>query len=392
MNRRRLMVGASATAGVTIITGGSSLGWRSFEAGLLPGDHRPFEAWRNFGSMPVHARESLVAAAILASNPHNTQPWTFELLPDAVVVRPVIERNLGSFDPYLREMWIGLGCAVENMVQAGPKLGFRIGEPAVSDDGVGAIRVPLSRVDQGPAPLADALAMRRTNRSPYRAGDVPGEVLDALRRAAGGFDPILTLFRADSAAGAAFARQTLDGTARINADLQMDRDSHAWFRPNARSVAEHRSGVSIPTAGLDPFTTAMGQILPKPDDAQMGAYWLNSTRTQLASAPWIGTIAVVDLHDRAEQVAAGRLWQRLHLELTRLGFAAQPLNQLPELVDRERQLGLPPVTAAALREVEPSGRHVTFAFRLGLATREVPHSARHPLSEVIIPRGSAPAA
>ena len=29
-------------------------------------------------------------------------------------------RNLGSFDPYLRELHIGLGCAIENMVRARP--------------------------------------------------------------------------------------------------------------------------------------------------------------------------------------------------------------------------------------------------------------------------------
>jgi hypothetical protein len=29
-----------------------------------------------------------------------------------------VRRNLGAFDPYLREMHIGLGCALENMTRA----------------------------------------------------------------------------------------------------------------------------------------------------------------------------------------------------------------------------------------------------------------------------------
>jgi nitroreductase len=73
------------------------------------------EGWR------TDAREgplALVRAALLASNPHNTQPWLFKLTPAKVELYAHTARNLGSFDPYLREMHIGLGCALENMLLA----------------------------------------------------------------------------------------------------------------------------------------------------------------------------------------------------------------------------------------------------------------------------------
>ena len=59
----------------------------------------------------------LVRAGILAASPHNTQPWRFRVSPTRVELYADPARSLGAFDPYLREMHIGLGCAVENMTR-----------------------------------------------------------------------------------------------------------------------------------------------------------------------------------------------------------------------------------------------------------------------------------
>ncbi len=61
---------------------------------------------------------ALVAAGILASNPHNTQPWIFRVTDTQIDILADTRRHLGTFDPYLREMHLGLGCAVENMALA----------------------------------------------------------------------------------------------------------------------------------------------------------------------------------------------------------------------------------------------------------------------------------
>lgn len=57
----------------------------------------------------------------------------------------------------------------------------------------------------------------------------------------------------------------------------MSHDGHVWYRANAREVARHRDGASIPTAGLAPFVTMIGQMLPEPDAKTSGSYWLEST-------------------------------------------------------------------------------------------------------------------
>jgi hypothetical protein len=53
-------------------------------------------------------------------------------------------RNLGSFDPYLRQMHIGPGCAIENMMLAAAALGLA-GKVTV-------VEGPLEPIAQAPRP------------------------------------------------------------------------------------------------------------------------------------------------------------------------------------------------------------------------------------------------
>ena len=69
---------------------------------------------------------------------------------------------------------------------------------------------------------------------------------------------------------------------------------------------------------------------------------------------------------------------------TALGLVSQPLNQLPEMIDRDRQLSRAPMFARAATRLtgEPALRP-TFAFRLGHADTPAPESPRRPVSTVI---------
>jgi hypothetical protein len=241
----------------------------------------------------------------------------------------------------------------------------------------------LAPARTAPHPLAPGIAVRRTNRAPYRAEPIAPAALNAIVAAAGDVSGAqLILLSRSEARGAAFADGTLAATRAIVADKAMSADGHAWYRANAREVALHRDGVSIPTAGLSPTIAALGQILPESDAETSGRYWLSSTEGQVTGAAGFGLILVDDLDDRGAQVAAGRLWQRLHLALTLAGLAAQPLNQLPEMVDRDRQLQRAPGWAARLAAIAGPGGHATFAFRFGRPLRQVPQSARRPLQWV----------
>ena len=76
---------------------------------------------RAFAATPL----ALVAAAILAANPHDTQPWLFRIADETIEVLADASRHLGAMDPYLREMHIGLGAAIENLTSPPVQTAFR---------------------------------------------------------------------------------------------------------------------------------------------------------------------------------------------------------------------------------------------------------------------------
>lgn len=385
--RKALSTLFKGTAAVAVV-GAGALGWRLSQTGVPGSGGAPFDPWAAFADLPAGDPLSLVGAAILASNPHNTQPWRFSLGPTQIDMHAVPERHLGAMDPFTREMWLGLGCAVENMVQAAGGKGFVIesltAAPNAGTDQLAA-RLTLGPAAAAPSRLHDAITLRRTNRANYLPdAALPSATLEALASAAARStaDARLLLLPAQDALGQAFAAGTLDATRWITRDPAMGADGHHWYRANPRAVAKHRDGVSLPTAGLPPLITTLGQVMPEPDSEATAGYWIASTQRQLASAPWFGVIAVRDLYDRRQQIEAGRLWQRLHLELAHAGLAAQPMNQMPEVVDREKQLGQPAAMAGTLARFAEPGWSPTFAFRFGQGSRDVPHSPRRALADV----------
>ena len=109
-----------------------------------------------------------------------------------------------------------------------------------------------------------------------------------------------------------------------------------------RQLVRHRQAVgNVRRVGRFGFGHQVGDLgFQLRLDLAGHAAWLNQTRdVQLASAPLTGLIAVSDRYDRKATLAAGRIWQRLHLSATARGLAMQPLNQPIEMIDRERQTG-----------------------------------------------------
>jgi hypothetical protein len=62
----------------------------------------------------------------------------------------------------------------------------------------------------------------------------------------------------------------------------------------------------------------------------------------------VGLLLARDRLDMAVTVKAGCAWQRLHLESTAAGLAAQPLNQPFECIDRDAMLGSAGIVTSAL--------------------------------------------
>jgi hypothetical protein len=195
---------------------------------------------------------------------------------------------------------------------------------------------------------------------------------------------VLTLLDASSENGRRFAGETLEATRFIIEDREMSAVTAAWMRHAWADIQSHRDGITLACAGLPPAIRALASLGPPISGARNHAGWLRGTEDGLRSSPVYAILSVPDLDDRRGQLEVGRLWQRLHVRATSLGLSAQPLNQWPERVDRERQLGGgAPSPRGAPRLLGRSDVLPTFAFRLGVATRPALPSPRRPVEDVI---------
>ena len=389
---RRAFLQAAGIAGASLVAAGA--GWSHREGVFSVGEGPAYEPWRSWRT--DEAPLALIRAAVLAANPHNTQPWLFKIANERIEIYADTVRNLGTFDPYLREMHIGLGCALENMVLAAAAHGYAPKVTLVDGtlEPISAAPRPslIATIDLAPGParqdeLYAAIPRRHTNRAPYDRGRaIASELLHSLQSAADESATLkLFLFGAESDRSK-LGNLMVTATETIIADKSMVDDSQRWFRQRWADVQKFRDGPTLDTAGLPPLLTALAKIAPAPSPERNHRYWLDATRdVQVPSAPVLGLIAVAAPYDRAQAIEAGRAWQRMHLLATARGLAMQPINQPVELVDRERELARQPLAARALASLVGDPRwKPTFAFRLGFPTRPVPPSPRRPVSDVVI--------
>lgn len=396
ISRRQFLRGSAAA--LILVAGGGV--FRAADQGVFSAGSGPaYEPWTTWRSDPTEGPLALVQAGILAANPHNTQPWLFHVSDREITLYADTTRNLGAMDPYLREMYIGLGCALENMLLTAEARGFAVDlaiesgtlrGPAATPEPVRVATLKLTPASAQPSALYAAIPQRRTDRYPYDAERaLPNDLPDALAQLSATPDVRFFTFAAGTAEHQRLAAETITATEWIIADKVMSHDSHVWFDSSWQEVQREKDGPYIDTAGVSPLLRAFSKMFnPLIPESAIDDGWLNNTRNTLPTSRMLGLIAVRDLYDVEQTLLAGRLWQRAHLWATSQGLAMQPINQLPEVVDRQRQLGLEPQQAAILADVTGDAAwKPTFAFRLGYPTTAPLPSARRPVNDVLYQRG-----
>jgi len=378
---------------VTIALAASRISPANALTALPEGD--AYAPWRLWDDASLRgAPLALVAAGILAANPHDTQPWLFQIRGETIDVLADLSRNLGAMDAYVREMHLGLGCAIENMaVAAGPNGYDAEVEPvAGSLASLAERRAPVvaatvrlkSRAPSPPDALYRAIALRHTNRYAYEPGRaLPADWLAEARQTAADRGARLFVFEAGDDRRA-FDAAVVEATQAIIADKSMIADSDRWFRSSRAEIEAHRDGPTLEAAGLSFFALTYARLFPVSAETSHAAWLTNTRDVQLASAPLTGLIAVKDRYDREATIAAGRVWQRLHLSATARGLALQPLNQPIEMIDRERQTGQGGAWARRIARLTGDDWQATFAFRAGASLKNAPPSPRRKLADVVL--------
>jgi hypothetical protein len=111
----------------------------------------------------------ILSLASLAPSGHNTQPWTVKILePNHWMIGSEKKRWLQAVDPENREMLLGIGAFLENMVLAAGTFGYRVDTKIIAksrtDTDIADIRLRKDKAQEFPL---EKLKKRRTVRSNF---------------------------------------------------------------------------------------------------------------------------------------------------------------------------------------------------------------------------------
>ena len=396
----------------TIVVGGGTV-WRAFSNGVFRSGQGPaYEPWKDWktesqqGAGPL----SLVASAILAANAHNTQPWLFVVNPNKIDLFADTKRNIGAIDPYLREMYEGLGCSIENLVVAADAKGYsynlKLMPNPTSKTHVATINLisnrkinnsiggnntttSLSSNLSEPLSLYNAIPQRHTNRGPYdKNKTVTQDILQSLRSLSKTISPegAMTVFWFTTVDQRRKAGDLiLQATQAIIADKQQSYDDFRWYRASWQDIQTYKDGLTVDASGSQWYIEVLAKILPPISEQGFDNSQLQLAKdTYVATAPAFGIIAVHDVFDNIQRLQGGMFYQRMHLWATSNGLAMQPMNQMTERADREVSLGIKQTFGNALMELIANPNwQALMTFRIGYPTMEASSSPRRSIQEVV---------
>lgn len=330
--KRRKFMRVLGTGG--IILGATALGAGSWLTTRDPSAAR--EPWQQAGQGD-DVRTRALSYAVLAPNPHNRQPWLVDLAePGVATLYCDLDRRLPHTDPFDRQITIGLGCFLELFSIAAAQEGygstvtlFPHGEPTPRLDNRPVARIELVEDAGTPDFLFGHILSRHTNKEPF----------DTARTVPTG--DVQAILAAGDATGSLTAGSTVD-IPRIQQLRELTWRGHEIESFTARTMQE----------SVDLMRIGKAEVLANPDGIDLsGAFFetLNvaglMSREQIADPTSTAFQQGMDIYreiilsamgyvwlisgsnTRADQIAAGRAYVRMHLEATARGLDMHPLSQ-----------------------------------------------------------------
>lgn len=311
----------------------------------------------------------LVRCATLAPSSHNTQCWKFGLDANgrSISVLPDLARRCPAVDPDDHHVFVSLGCATENLIQAA--LAHGLNGDAQFDAAGNAVRVILEPTRAQTTPLFTAIPLRQCTRGDYDGTTLSSEELALLQRA-GSSDRVRLLLLTDRPAMEQALDYVIQGNAAQLADAAFVKELKEWIRFNGTDAVRMRDGLYSASSGNPNIPSWIGDVAFRWLLTAKGENdkYARQVRSSAGIAVFVGQTA-----DKAHWVEVGRCYERFALQATALGIRNAFLNQPVEVA------ALRPPFAAALGL---SGQRPDLVVRFGRGT-VLPRSLRRPVEAVL---------
>lgn len=309
---------------------------------------------------------NLIHYATLAANGHNTQPWKFSIQENAIEIYPDPTRRLPVVDPDNRELWISLGCALENLLIAAQAGGFAT--EVTYPDAAERIRVGLAPGPRQSSALFDAIPLRQNTRSEYDGQPVKQADLEQIQALP--LEPGVALRFATSPSDLETVLEYVNqGNLSQYADQAFLDELIFWLRFTKKEALATLDGLYSRCSGNPEVPRWLGKMFVSGGTPQQQA---DADAKKLRSSAGAVVIAS-ERDDRSAWVRTGQVYERLALQMTALNIRSAFLNQ--------------PIEVAAIRSqfqsaVDLRGALPQLLLRYGYGAA-LPRSVRRPVEQVL---------
>lgn len=314
----------------------------------------------------------LVDHAIKAPSGHNTQPWKFENTENGIIIHPDFKRALPVVDSENYELYISLGCALENLLIAAKQKGYacKVQYPEKSGR---TINVELTKYDTGIAEiniLFDEISKRQVTKSKYNNKVLHADVLKQLSSCFH-FEGISLLI--------------LDGKKNFEKIIPLIIEANnlqfnnrdflnelvQWIRFSKNEAEKKKDGIWSATMGMPGLGRFIGSVLMK---NFVTAKSEEKRLIDLLEHTQGLAIFISDTNNAEAWVKTGQSFQRFGLSTTLLGVSHAHLNMPCEELKVRKKLS---------KELNIDNKHPLLLIRYGYADK-MPYSYRRNVEDVII--------
>ncbi|MCS2667150.1 nitroreductase [Bacteroides fragilis] len=303
----------------------------------------------------------IASYASKAPSGHNTQPWKFHITDSTITVLPNLDVALPVVDRNNRELFISLGCAVENLCIAASYFGYTT---HIIECSIEAIILELTK---NALTIEDSLfhqiEKRQTNRNIYNGNKISDGILQQLQSIPKENGIQFYFTEINTPFANTITQYIMKGNEIQMADIAFKNELLSWMRFNKKQVEATHNGLSYLVFGNPPLPRILARpivsLFLKPNAQN------KSDRKKIDSSSHF-VVCATQRDTIEEWINLGRTLQRFLLKVTEIGISYAFLNQPCEVA----------ALAFDLREKLPVNKeHPTLIMRIGYA-KQIPYSPR----------------
>ena len=311
----------------------------------------------------------IASYASKAPSGHNTQPWKFHITDSTITVLPNLDVALPVVDRNNRELFISLGCAVENLCIAASYFGYTT---HIIECSIEAIILELTK---NALTIEDSLfhqiEKRQTNRNIYNGNKISDGILQQLQSIPKENGIQFYFTEINTPFANTITQYIMKGNEIQMADIAFKNQLLSWMRFNKKQVEATHNGLSYLVFGNPPLPRILARpivsLFLKPNAQN------KSDRKKIDSSSHF-VVCATQRDTIEEWINLGRTLQRFLLKVTEIGISYAFLNQPCEVA----------ALAFDLREKLPVNKeHPTLIMRIGYA-KQIPYSPRKKIETLLV--------